>query len=73
MQLNLTAGEEVDIEYEVDGWFYVSKTSLGKLVGSCRNYHYVYKLIILSLLPSPFPSFSLFTQTKEGRKKYFVK
>lgn len=24
MQLNLTAGEEVDIEYEVDGWFYVS-------------------------------------------------
>lgn len=24
MQLNLTAGEEVEIEYEVDGWFYVS-------------------------------------------------
>lgn len=24
MQLNLTAGEEVVIEYEVDGWFYVS-------------------------------------------------
>lgn len=23
-QLNLTAGEEVEIEYEVDGWFYVS-------------------------------------------------
>lgn len=23
-QLSLTAGEEVDIEYEVDGWFYVS-------------------------------------------------
>lgn len=24
VQLNLTAGEEVEIEYEVDGWFYVS-------------------------------------------------
>lgn len=24
LQLNLTAGEEVEIEYEVDGWFYVS-------------------------------------------------
>lgn len=24
LQLSLTAGEEVDIEYEVDGWFYVS-------------------------------------------------
>lgn len=24
MQLNLTAGEEVEIEYEVDGWFSVS-------------------------------------------------
>lgn len=23
-QLNLTAGEEVEIDYEVDGWFYVS-------------------------------------------------
>jgi hypothetical protein len=25
LQLNLTAGEEVEIEDEVDGWFYVSK------------------------------------------------
>lgn len=24
VQLNLTAGEDVEIEYEVDGWFYVS-------------------------------------------------
>lgn len=24
LQLNLTAGEAVEIEYEVDGWFYVS-------------------------------------------------
>lgn len=24
LQLNLTAGEEFEIEYEVDGWFYVS-------------------------------------------------
>lgn len=24
LQLNLIAGEEVQIEYEVDGWFYVS-------------------------------------------------
>lgn len=23
VQLSLTAGEEVEIEYEVDGWFYV--------------------------------------------------
>jgi hypothetical protein len=23
-QLSLTAGEEVEIEYEVDGWYYVS-------------------------------------------------
>lgn len=26
LQLNLTAGEEVEIEYEVDGWFYVSNS-----------------------------------------------
>lgn len=25
LQLNLTAGEELEIEYEVDGWFYVSR------------------------------------------------
>ena len=24
LQLNLTAGEEVEIDYEVDGWFHVS-------------------------------------------------
>lgn len=29
MQLNLTAGEEVEIEYEVDGWFYVSVQKIG--------------------------------------------
>lgn len=26
LQLNLTAGEELEIEYEVDGWFYVSNS-----------------------------------------------
>ena len=26
LQLDLTAGEELEIEYEVDGWFYVSMT-----------------------------------------------
>lgn len=26
LQLNLTAEEELEIEYEVDGWFYVSST-----------------------------------------------
>lgn len=29
-ELNLTAGEEVEIEYEVDGWFYVKKKRLGR-------------------------------------------
>lgn len=29
-ELNLTAGEEVDIEYEVDGWFYVKKKRPGR-------------------------------------------
>ncbi|CAK9165949.1 unnamed protein product [Ilex paraguariensis] len=28
LQLNLTSGEEVEIEYEVDGWFYVSEAAL---------------------------------------------
>ncbi|KAK9123447.1 hypothetical protein Sjap_013049 [Stephania japonica] len=28
--LNLTAGEEVKIEYEVDGWFYVKKKRPGR-------------------------------------------
>lgn len=28
LQLNLTAEEELEIEYEVDGWFYVSSTWL---------------------------------------------
>eukprot|EP01018_Ginkgo_biloba_P026890 Gb_19640 [translate_table: standard] len=35
-ELNLTAGEEVEIEYEVDGWFYVRKKRPGrdgKMVG----------------------------------------
>lgn len=35
-ELNLTAGEEVEIEYEVDGWFYVKKKrpgSDGKMAG----------------------------------------
>ncbi|KAL2614735.1 hypothetical protein AAZX31_08G026500 [Glycine max] len=29
-ELSLTAGEEVDIEYEVDGWFYVKKKRPGR-------------------------------------------
>nr|GEV76037.1 SH3 domain-containing protein [Tanacetum cinerariifolium] len=29
-ELNLTAGEEVEIEYEVDGWFYVKKKRPGR-------------------------------------------
>ncbi|KAL9259304.1 TSET complex member tstB-like protein [Drosera capensis] len=29
-ELNLTAGEEVEIEYDVDGWFYVKKKRLGR-------------------------------------------
>lgn len=29
-ELNLTAGEEVQIEYEVDGWFYVKKKRPGR-------------------------------------------
>lgn len=29
-ELSLTAGEEVDIEYEVDGWFYVRKKRPGR-------------------------------------------
>ena len=29
LQLNLTAGEEVEIDYEVDGWFYVSTVEEG--------------------------------------------
>ncbi|RAL48180.1 hypothetical protein DM860_005604 [Cuscuta australis] len=29
-ELNLTAGEEVEIEYEVDGWFYVKKKHPGR-------------------------------------------
>jgi len=29
-ELNLTAGEEVEIEYEVDGWFYVRKKRPGR-------------------------------------------
>ncbi|KAM6548492.1 hypothetical protein CsatB_020168 [Cannabis sativa] len=29
-ELNLTAGEEVDIQYEVDGWFYVKKKRPGR-------------------------------------------
>ncbi|CAI9099008.1 OLC1v1035752C1 [Oldenlandia corymbosa var. corymbosa] len=29
-ELNLTSGEEVEIEYEVDGWFYVSELFFGK-------------------------------------------
>ncbi|KAH0671266.1 hypothetical protein KY289_025759 [Solanum tuberosum] len=35
-ELNLTAGEELEIEYEVDGWFYVKKKRPGrdgKMVG----------------------------------------
>ncbi|XP_077226263.1 actin cytoskeleton-regulatory complex protein sla1-like [Tasmannia lanceolata] len=28
-ELNLTAGEEVEIDYEVDGWFYVKKKRPG--------------------------------------------
>jgi hypothetical protein len=37
LQLSLTAGEELEIEYEVDGWFYVSihewlKLKKGKLL-----------------------------------------
>lgn len=31
VQLNLTAGEAVEIEYEVDGWFYVSYPGPEKL------------------------------------------
>jgi hypothetical protein len=29
-ELNLTAGEEVEVEYEVDGWFYVKKKRAGR-------------------------------------------
>ncbi|CAB4286456.1 unnamed protein product [Prunus armeniaca] len=29
-ELNLTAGEDVEIEYEVDGWFYVKKKRPGR-------------------------------------------
>ncbi|OVA12087.1 Src homology-3 domain [Macleaya cordata] len=29
-ELNLTAGEEVEIDYEVDGWFYVKKKKPGR-------------------------------------------
>jgi hypothetical protein len=29
-ELNLTAGEEIEIEYEVDGWFYVKKKRPGR-------------------------------------------
>ncbi|KAI4332119.1 hypothetical protein L6164_017054 [Bauhinia variegata] len=29
-ELNLTAGEEVEIEYQVDGWFYVKKKRPGR-------------------------------------------
>jgi len=34
LQLNLTAEEELEIEYEVDGWFYVSSNWLLK---SCEE------------------------------------
>ncbi|KAK8654604.1 hypothetical protein V6N13_128563 [Hibiscus sabdariffa] len=30
MELSLTTGEEVEIEYEVDGWFYVKKKRPGR-------------------------------------------
>ena len=35
LQLNLTAEEELEIEYEVDGWFYVSleRQTLESLLG----------------------------------------
>lgn len=41
LQLNLTAEEELEIEYEVDGWFYVSCTWFRNTTHeSCEEYSF---------------------------------
>lgn len=41
LQLNLTAEEELEIEYEVDGWFYVSSTWFRKTTRESCEYSFL--------------------------------